>query len=226
MYAGENDGFFPPGWIEDGHGVTEPKYYWMEALRTCYGGAGDLRLCPMAVNIGSESGAGEYNSGAGATTWTTWGYFTGGWGWVVPGDYGSYGWNSFVCNTPDEIGGKPVNTWENMTPSQRQWKKADVKGAGRIPLLGDHKWLDCWPHHGDEPPDWDGQSWGLFDSQMGRICMNRHDGYVNWVFLDYAVRRVGLKELWKLKWNKLFDSTGGPTKEEWPEWMKGFKEYK
>ncbi len=228
MYAGENDSYFPPGWTHVVSGY--PQWYWMEALRACYGGAGDLRLCPMATNIGSESGAGEYNSGAGATTWTAWGYFRGpagapstAWPWVIGQDYGSYGWNSFVCNMPDFIGDAETGGSWDMPPSVFNWKRADVKGSGRIPLLGDHKWLDCWPFHGDEAPEWDGQTWNQC-SQMGRICMNRHDGYVNWVFLDYAVRKVGLKELWKLQWSKKYDTTDTPT--NWPDWMKGLKEYK
>jgi hypothetical protein len=191
----------------------------MEALRPCYGDAGDIRLCPAATKIGSKYGQGEYNNNG--RTDMAWGIFTGGWGWVVPGDYGSYGWNSFVCNTPDFIGDKEVNTWAK--PSVYNWKRADVKGANRVPLLGDHKWLDCWPDPGDEPPAYDGDR---YTSQMTRVCMNRHDGYVCWVFLDYTVRKVGLKELWKLKWSRPYDTTGGPTKDEWPDWMKGFKEYK
>jgi prepilin-type N-terminal cleavage/methylation domain-containing protein len=223
MYAGENDGFFPPGWV--GVGPSQPKWYWMEALRACYGGAGGLRLCPMAVNMGSESGAGEYNSGAGANTWSAWGIFSGGWGWVVPGDYGSLGWNSFVCNTPDFIGEQETGGAWDMPPSVFNWKRADVKGSAQVPLLGDHKWLDCWPFHGDEAPDYDGQNWDTC-SQMGRICMNRHEGYVNWVFLDYSVHKIGLKQLWKLKWSRQYQTDGGPTKDEWPDWIKDFKEYK
>jgi prepilin-type N-terminal cleavage/methylation domain-containing protein len=227
MYANENDGFFPIGWLDDNLGVQNPKYYWMEALRPCYGDSGDIRLCPAATRISSKyHPPDEYNS-LGRTD-GAWGIFSGepgktssAWGWVIAGDYGSYGWNSFVCNTPDFIGDKEVNTWAK--PSVYNWKRADVKGANKIPLLGDHKWLDCWPHHGDEPPQYDGDA---YTSQMTRVCMNRHEGYVCWSFLDYSVRKVGLKELWRLQWSKPFDTTDGPTKEEWPDWMKGFKEYK
>lgn len=109
-----------------------------------------------------------------------------------------------------------------MPPSKYNWKRADVKGAAAVPLLGDHKWLDCWPHHGDTPPEYDRDA---ITSQMSRVCMNRHEGYVGWVFLDYTARLVGLKELWKLKWSRPFDTDAGPTKQQWPEWMKRFKDY-
>ena len=51
------------------------------------------------------------------------------------------------------------------------------------------------------------------------------------LFLDWSVRRVGLKELWTLKWNRKFDTAGkwtqagGVRPEDWPEWRRGFKDY-
>jgi prepilin-type N-terminal cleavage/methylation domain-containing protein/prepilin-type processing-associated H-X9-DG protein len=62
-------------------------------------------------------------------------------------------------------------------------------------------------------------------------CINRHNGHVNSLFLDWSVRKVGLKELWTLKWNMQFDTAnkwtkaGGMKPEDWPEWMQGFKDY-
>jgi hypothetical protein len=54
---------------------------------------------------------------------------------------------------------------------------------------------------------------------------------VNCVFVDFSVRKVGLKEFWTLKWHFQYDTTGAWTKsggvkpEDWPEWMKRFKDY-
>ena len=66
-----------------------------------------------------------------------------------------------------------------------------------------------------------------------KVCtIDRHHGAVNVVFADYSARKVGLKELWKLKWHIQYDVTysefgssrgsvvSGPT--VWPEWMEGF----
>ena len=59
--------------------------------------------------------------------------------------------------------------------------------------------------------------------QMRMFCINRHDGFVNGAFLDFSVRKIGLKELWKLKWHRNSDiSDPTPT---WPDWMKKFKDY-
>ena len=35
--------------------------------------------------------------------------------------------------------------------------------------------------------------------EMNHFCINRHDMFVNQVFMDWSVRKVGLKELWGLK---------------------------
>ncbi len=61
--------------------------------------------------------------------------------------------------------------------------------------------------------------------------MNRHNGFVNVVFMDWSSRKVGVKELWILKWHREFDTAGPCTKaggvqpENWPQWMRSFKEY-
>jgi len=66
---------------------------------------------------------------------------------------------------------------------------------------------------------------------MKRLCLNRHNGYVNGVFLDFSVRRIGLKELWTFKWHRNFDTSGIWTKavgagaDDWPEWMRKFRDY-
>jgi len=45
------------------------------------------------------------------------------------------------------------------------------------------------------------------------------------------VRKVGLKELWTLQWHRAFNVAGPWTKaggvlpENWPEWMRTFKDY-
>jgi len=43
-------------------------------------------------------------------------------------------------------------------------------------------------------------------------CINRHDAAINGVFLDFSIREIGLKELWKLRWHRSFDINGPWTK--------------
>jgi hypothetical protein len=54
---------------------------------------------------------------------------------------------------------------------------------------------------------------------------------MNFAFLDWSVRRTGLKQLWTLKfhrtWNtaNAFTLAGGVQATDWPEWMRAFKDY-
>ena len=67
--------------------------------------------------------------------------------------------------------------------------------------------------------------------EIGSFCINRHNGYVNVLFMDWSARKVGLKELWTLKWDSDWDTAGPWTKaggaqpEDWPGWMRKFKDY-
>jgi len=222
LYASDNEGYFMEGWIQ---GSTTPydesKVYWMEALRQYYRNP-DLRCCPEAAIPGTELGLGEYGVGGGP--FSAWGVFSGTWSYSVPGDYGSYGWNGYVANPPPGEG-----IW-NPERKDYNWRRANVNGADNIPLLLDHQFVDCWPAEHDEPPMYDGQPWST-TSQMGRCCINRHSGYVNSAFLDFSARRVGLKELWTLKWHRQYDTCGiwticrGMVPNDWPEWMRDFKDY-
>ncbi|KPL23365.1 MAG: hypothetical protein AMJ75_06270 [Phycisphaerae bacterium SM1_79] len=66
---------------------------------------------------------------------------------------------------------------------------------------------------------------------MKRVCINRHNGYINGLFMDWTVRKIGLKELWTLNWHRGYDTSGPWTKaglvqpSDWPEWMRRFKDY-
>jgi len=220
MYVNDWDGYFMAGFVHPSPGLEAYKDYWMDALRTCYGNQGDIRLCPMATKLGTELGVGPYNEGGGP--FAAWGVFPGAWDYAVKGDYGSYGWNGFLSNPPPGLGIWGRYKAKDLDPN---WRKADAKGAAFIPVLLDHQWVDCWPDHIDDPPKFNGQAWGLC-TQMGRFTVNRHNGYLNYVFLDWSVRKVGLKESWRLKWHRLYDLTYPlpPQFEDPTHWMHKFKD--
>ena len=83
------------------------------------------------------------------------------------------------------------------------------------------------------PPYHEGSGFGIdgHPAPLQSVCINRHDGYVNGLFMDWSVRRVGLKELWTLKWQRdlntanKWTAAGGVKPEDWPEWMRKFKDY-
>lgn len=66
---------------------------------------------------------------------------------------------------------------------------------------------------------------------MKRLCVNRHQEATNAVFVDWSVTRIGLKQLWTLKWSLVFDTqgpwttAGGAERNHWPLWMRDFRDY-
>lgn len=168
---------------------------WMGPLRPYYKDK-DFRLCPVATKIQAEGGyLGDPFSA-----------------WEYGSSDGSYGMNGYFYNPAIEVIGE----------REKHWRSPDVKGAANVPLFLDSNWVDGWPEPTDEPPKFDGQfDWG-FSSNMRRYCVNRHNGVVNCLIADYSVRKIGLKQLWKLKWHRTYDIDYPPP--VWPDWMKRFKD--
>ncbi len=119
---------------------------------------------------------------------------------------------------------------------KRIWRTADVRGRDRIPALLDSgsKWCaSYWDNIGPTPPECDAipTVYVRPPQSPNPECINRHNGGVNALFLDWSVRKVSLKELWMLQWNRLYDTSGPWTKagnvqpEDWPQWMRRFKDY-
>jgi prepilin-type processing-associated H-X9-DG protein len=127
------------------------------------------------------------------------------------------------------------NTQNNTTviPDTRQIEGKPVS-TNTIPVFGDSTWYDAWPRHTDSP-SLTMDAFGIMDQgtsqEMNHYCINRHDGFVNLLFMDWSARNVGLKELWTLKWHRAFVTSGPWTKaggvrpEDWPEWLRRFKDY-
>jgi len=204
MYAGDHDGLFPDGFsIRTGLGY----YLWMDRMASYYQDE-KIFTCSTATRlINKGAGIGVGRGGANHA-----------WGGIDPmgKEYvGSYGQNYWVG---DESEGTGRHTPENY------FKTIDIKNADIIPAVG-----DCgYPRHTDAPPAYmDALSGG----QMARFCLNRHEGFINMVFLDWSVRKVGLKEQWTFKWHRNYDTNGswttagGVVPSDWPEWMKNFKDY-
>ncbi len=66
---------------------------------------------------------------------------------------------------------------------------------------------------------------------MKHFSINRHNGFVNHLCLDWSVRKAGIKELWTFKWHRQYNINGfwtvagGAQASDWPAWMRNFKEY-
>ena len=211
MYAGQNDGYF---WSGDFSRDGWQQYCWTEPLRAFYSNDERVRLCPMATKFRQEGARDPFAA----------------WGPVSQtGDQrGSYGMNNWLCNPP-----VTVEFIHGREATKDNWRNAYVENAANIPVLLDCAFVESKPYHFDTPPEYDGDisSYGVSALQMKRFCLNRHNGYVNGIFLDFSVRRVGLKELWTFKWHRSFDTAGIWTKaggvypDDWPEWMRRFRDY-
>jgi prepilin-type processing-associated H-X9-DG protein len=227
-FAADNDGYFMAGWYPCQPSVQNTDI-WMEALRPYYGNDHNLRCCPEAVIPGTDEliGGGPYG---GNGTFVGWGVFPGecgqpssAWPVATACDYGSYGINGWLCNPPASC---PVFQSHNI--AKNNWRTVNVPGGENIPLLTGAQWIDAWPDATDQVPEYDGEPWGPYSdySHMVRVCMSRHNGFVNTVFLDGSARKVGLKCLWKLQWHRHYDFDCTPTEAEFNSagdgWMAEF----
>ena len=213
-------------------------------MRPYYNKCEDLLLCPLAPkpkhwkeSIASGADVTVYGgkfSPWGKGTWTGGDHVN---FWFIS----SYGLNGYVYT----LSLVPIRNWSKLP----DWETCLVKGAGNAPVLLDCRSDFIWPKDNDDPPERDAPngptlagSWPVcpidlpgFDekwsSGMWRSCFNRHDTGINILFMDWSVRKVGLKELWTLKWHRQFNTAnewtkaGGVEPDDWPEWMRKFKDY-
>ena len=206
LYTNDNNGYFPVPSLGDWE-----RGEWIIALRPEWETRSDIVCCPMATKRlpGGEEHGGPFNT-----------YVMGeGGGGGEEREECSYGLNCWVYNARanvSDIQGRPT---------AYNWRTCDVKGAGYVPLFGDSMWRGGGPWHSDEPPAYNGQ-WKGADYEIGHFCIDRHGiGTVNHLFLDFSVRRVGLKELWELRWNRNWNPNNDPPP-AWPDWMRDMKDYR
>jgi prepilin-type N-terminal cleavage/methylation domain-containing protein/prepilin-type processing-associated H-X9-DG protein len=216
-------------WV-DGH-VEPPRQYHPISTKGM--------LCPEATRPGDGPGGGGGGGGAGIS----WSYEFNGGGtfraWVLT-EYAedgsplrvshvSYGLNGWLFKPPgDSLKGRPP--WER--PPSSYTDIFSLRRRAGIPLLLDSTSPSSSPSDDARPPRREEDEVLPRDSSsMQTFCRNRHNGHVNCLFLDWSVRKVGLKELWTLKWHPDFDTAGPWTKaggaqpKDWPKWMRKFKDY-
>jgi prepilin-type N-terminal cleavage/methylation domain-containing protein len=211
MYTDNNNGFFPTR--------TNTTGRWINVLYDYYSRIEKMRVCPTARKIANPAGDSGNVLIMGGDKFTSWGKLDSSIGRPA-GTWGSYGLNEWV-EVPGDAApwGKPAAFW---------WRTPNVKGAANIPLFLDCWFFGGWPDDDDAPPPCDGRQdpcrgTGGDDDAMNRFCINRHQGAINGIFLDYSIRKIGLKQLWKLKWSKRFN-TNAPAP-AWPAWMRSLKDY-
>ena len=216
LYSQDYEDSLPIGW----NGGT----MWMTDLMAYYDGVDELRLCPSAKKFLSDTPGWDDPSQQIDFTFTAWGIYgePGFYGGEIPffgekGQHGSYGVNAWAMNPLDVGVPGTYNTNPDWKPNY--FRKMTASGAYQIPLMGGAMWDGTHPLDTDQPP----QRKGAQGSDMSKFCLDRHNGGPNMVFMDASTRKVGLKELWTLKWHKNFDRSQRPN--DWPDWMQGYKEY-
>jgi prepilin-type N-terminal cleavage/methylation domain-containing protein len=140
---------------------------------------------------------------------------------------GSYGLNGYMLSIPSN------GTFEGGVRASEGYRNMfNVKNASEVPVMLDALRFDFWPRetYGPAMNEYDFWTSGA-QHNMARVCINRHRGFTNSSFLDWSVRKVGLKELWTLKWHRSFDingmwtKAGGVSADMWPDWLRPFKDY-
>jgi len=192
-------------------------------------------FCPTAtVPIYGENGVSSPIIG----TWNAWGIFRNPvavyegktYTMADSGINGSYGLNGYVIPIPENLSTHTANAYEGGVPAKHGWRNLlDVPDVSRVPMFLDTLRFDVWPLETHAPAVLENVAWTA--NHMARCCINRHEGAVNCLFVDGSVRKVGLKELWTLQWHKAFNtagpwtSAGGVQPENWPDWIRPFKDY-
>ena len=212
LYTNENEGRLPSGntlwffrgsWLTDGDPNKPPVYHRLTTK--------GIACCPEAVRVrpGPATGLSRgFGTGISYEMRHTWGSTFEAWQITSPPPpfRCSYGFNS----------------------TSSMFRRAETfftRGQANIPVLLDSPRDNGVHRNTMGPPRFEGVS------ILHPFCINRHNGYINGLFLDWSVRKIGLKELWTLKWDDRSETAGRWTKaggvqpEDWPPWMRNFKDY-
>ena len=211
LYTEDSEGYLPKGRVDYGlyfllgPGVNSNDPNAPESMQSF--DTKGIACCPMAARPSERN---VHSSGTQMGLWM--GSTFKAWEMTSIGRSfrGSYGTNGWVFDYYS------LSHYGRFAPRLNVYS---VKDRAKIPLLLDNVEPTSWPYEEFPPP---------IDM---RFCINRHNEYINGLFLDWSVRKVGLKELWTLKWYEAFNTAnqwtraGGVKPEDWPEWMRGFRDY-
>jgi len=214
-YANENNNQMKAGY-DQAIWVYELKpFLGMSERSQSLSGSGDMSFCPRTKPRNDFNGGPGPGFGLGPLS--AWGYY-GGEGYLG-GMAGSYAFNCWLYHIT-------IRDMDGSHMLKKAWRTFNVKQGHKIPLIGGNYRYAAYPEAWDNPPQYEV---GAEFVGMGSFCVNRHDGYVNMVFLDGSVRNVGLKELWTLSWHREFEKDWATrtarSSIDWPEWMEDFKDY-
>lgn len=242
-YTSDNNGYLPADNSNDAD-LTGPLWAWRRwqkvwspnRLETAESSpctpVNSIRCCPAAREPArptvDPSWLGEWDILKGGTflAWTAW------FAEPAPG----FLWRSSYSNN-DQAQSWWGSRFDPGVSSRLRlmWMSIGVKNAAAVPVFFDSMW-DVVSLYDDKsvPPACDAVPTRILTDRnlaCDSVCMNRHDGGINSLLMDWSVRKVGVKELWTLKWHPEYNAAGpwtrrgGAQPEDWPQWMRGFKDY-
>ena len=233
MYTDDYDGYFNEGWGYDHHhpGQGGEPGLWPNALRPYYKDNWGMLLCPTATRVVlNDADMRTYKASQRDIN------LPGGGSYLYTFSYGINSWTNYMIKARGD------------RPAEWFWKRADETScvlpngtpsgkkvsANYVPVFADSTWHDAWPRHTDGPleyPDGFGVEGSGTSAEMNHFSIDRHNGFINFLFMDWSVRPVGLKELWTLKWHRAYVTNGpytmagGVRPEDWPVWMRKYRDY-
>ena len=197
MYTGDNNDDLPWG----NHGAvpdSQERGNWYIVLADYYAQNEDIRYCPIATKNGGEGGVTPFKAWDRRDPDITSIYDPRG-----PLASGSYGINEWA---------QSYHKTNNPDIKERHWGSLDVPNPQKVAFFGEvsyWKTRDFYITDSVPEEDW---TESIPNDYIRRICLNRHNGYANWVFMDLSVRSIGMKALWsdKVYWHRKWKEDFSP----------------
>jgi prepilin-type processing-associated H-X9-DG protein len=228
MFSQDNDGYLWPDWWSQTYLAQQDAdnldynpitgVMWTYVLQD-YLRNPKILFCPSARKVASIDG----NTPDPRPAYREWGHTN--WAWYTPwappmkatgkSAMSSYGINDFVA--------KPyrLNQFDQANADKQYWGSLNQEGADKIPLLFDSAWYATTPTD-SSPPNPSALDKYHYPYTFGSVCLPRHNGGINMLFMDGSIRRVVIKELWGLKWSRQFNTNNQYTRPDygrWPAWI-------
>lgn len=221
MYTNNYDSKFPKAKLK---GTGWHRGAWIVPLRNEWQSRGKILLCPSASKIDKDA------SSAGGLNFA-----------YRMGDSSSLESEEEILDKDAEYCSYGMNIWAldadgtgsvQGRPEADHWTRMGMGNSNTVPLFLDSVWRGGGPQYGggDAEPALENGVYRGAGYEMSHFTMDRHSGGVNSLFMDLTVNHVPVKQLWRFKWHRSFNTQGYEANNgDWSdpkwEWIKQYKEY-